>query len=189
MRSIAAKRIAPRLVTGALLSALVWLAGLHGAEAGVNVWTTNGPEGGTISALAIDPQSPGTVYAGTLFDGVFKSTDGGGHWSGINAGLTDLHVQALAIGAQTPTTLYAGTRYSGVFKSTDGGGSWNAVLSYHVGALAIDPKTPTTDYAGNEYSVYRSTDGGATWSTTSLTDTYNLALVIDPHAPPTPHPA
>ena len=42
-----------------LLTTFLW-ASL--AEAGINVWTTNGPEGGSISAVAIDPQTPTTVY-------------------------------------------------------------------------------------------------------------------------------
>jgi hypothetical protein len=42
--------------------------------AGVNVWTTNGPEGGIIEALAIDPATPATLCAGAYGGGVFKST-------------------------------------------------------------------------------------------------------------------
>jgi hypothetical protein len=49
------------------------------AQAGINQWTSNGPEGGRISALAIDPTTPSTLYAGTPGQGVYKSTDGGLH--------------------------------------------------------------------------------------------------------------
>ena len=66
-------------------------------SAGTNVWTSNGPEGGTIYALAIDPTTPATLYAGTWSGGVFKSTNGGGNWSAVNTGLTDTSVRALAI--------------------------------------------------------------------------------------------
>ena len=63
--------------------------------------------------------------------GIFKSTNGGGSWSAINAGLqfgSDTHVRALAIDPSTPATLYAGMeRGGGAFKSTDGGGSWSAI--------------------------------------------------------------
>ncbi len=44
-------------------------------SAGVNTWTTNGPKGGDIRALAIDPENPATLYAGTSGAGVFKSTN------------------------------------------------------------------------------------------------------------------
>ncbi len=58
--------------------------------------------------------------------GVFKSTNGAGSWTAINAGLADTDVNALAIDPMTPATLYAGTG-RGVFKSINGGGSWNGV--------------------------------------------------------------
>src|SRR2546428_2167842 len=73
-----------------------------------------------IGPLAIDPQTPATLYVGTRADGVFKSTDGGECWSAVTAGLPNLPVTALAIDPQTPTILYAGTERGGVFKSTDG---------------------------------------------------------------------
>ena len=49
-------------------------------SAGTNVWTSIGPEGGIIHALAIDPVTPATLYAGTSSGGVFKSKNGGGSW-------------------------------------------------------------------------------------------------------------
>jgi photosystem II stability/assembly factor-like uncharacterized protein len=100
-------------------------------SAGINVWTSNGPEGGRIYALAIDPATPSTLYAG-IDDDVFKSTNGGGSWSLVNTGLGNpvpivFTVMALAIDPATPTTLYAGTEGGGVLKSTNGGGSWSPV--------------------------------------------------------------
>ena len=95
------------------------------ASAGVNTWTTHGPEGGIIYALAIDPAAPATLYAGTDSNGVYKSVNGGASWTAVNAGLTNTTVLALAINPSAPATLYAGT-FGGVFKSTDGGGSWTA---------------------------------------------------------------
>jgi hypothetical protein len=85
------------------------------ASVGTNAWTSNGPESGTIQALAIDPVTPTTLYAATFGGGVFKSTDSGGAWSAVNNDLTDTDVLALAIDPATPTTLYAGTLDGGVF--------------------------------------------------------------------------
>ena len=62
----------------------------------------------SVQALAIDPVTPTTLYAGTD-GGVFKSTNGGGNWNAVNTGLSDTYVAALAIDPSTPTTLYAGT--------------------------------------------------------------------------------
>src|SRR5438046_2707143 len=77
-----------------------------------------GPPGGPIGALAIDPSSRTTLYAGTRYGGVFKSTNGGTSWAAVNSGLTYSSVQAVAIDPATPATLYAGTG-GGVFKSTN----------------------------------------------------------------------
>ncbi len=180
------------------------------AEAGVNRWTTNGPEGREIFSLAIDPTNPATLYAGTLRGGVFKSTDGGGRWTPVNTGLnTTFVITALVVDPATPATLYAGTGLgpgagdaSGVFKSTNGGESWTAInigLTSVYGlsppsvfALAIDPSAPRTLYASTYAGgVFKSTDGGGNWSAinTGLTRTGNAlivsALAIDPSAPAT----
>src|SRR2546430_15938806 len=120
------KTIARRIRTALLLSALLLFGSLHGAEAGVNVWTTNGPEGGSISALAVDPQTPTTLYAGTTSAGVVKSTDGGTHWSAVNAGPGATTVRALAIDTPTPTAPYAATFGGGATNSTDGGAPCSA---------------------------------------------------------------
>jgi hypothetical protein len=133
------------------------LAGV--AWAGVNVWTTNGPAGGDILALAIDPSSPATLYAGTADGrGIFKSRNGGESWSLINTGLTEpgfptvRPVVDLAIDPSTSATLYAGTFGGGAFKSTNGGASWSAIntglTSVFVRTLAIDPTNPATLYSG-----------------------------------------
>jgi hypothetical protein len=54
-----------------------------------DVWSNQRHEGAVILALAIDPTTPTTIYAGTLGDGVFKSTDGGEHWSQAITGMTE----------------------------------------------------------------------------------------------------
>jgi hypothetical protein len=55
----------------ALTCAVLLVASVHSAQAGINVWTSHGPEGVSVSALAIDPSTPTTLYAGTD-NGVFK---------------------------------------------------------------------------------------------------------------------
>ena len=58
-------------------------AGVGQASAGDNVWTSLGPEGGPIQALAVSPTA-GTVFAGTQGAGVFRSTDGAATWARVN---------------------------------------------------------------------------------------------------------
>ena len=175
----------------------------HAADTGPLVlngpfWESHGPDGGPVSALAIDPSTPATLYAGTLGGGVFKSTDGGAHWTAKNVGLSDLGadvIVALVIDPLTPATLYAGTFGGGVFKSTDGGAHWAAlsvglpkgIFGVVALALAIDPSTPATLYAAFG-GVFKSTDGGAHWAAISvgLPDTVIVqALAIDPATPAT----
>ena len=103
-----------------------------------------------ITALAINPVTPTTLYAGTR-DGLVKSTDGGGNWSA--ASVTNAVPVILAINPATPTTLYAGTAGDGVVKSTDGGEHWARCQHWldqclQVNTLTIDPVTPTTLYVG-----------------------------------------
>jgi len=154
-----------------------------------------------VTALAIDPATPTTLFAGTALGGVFKSTDSGGHWSAASVGLPPsgdgTSVEALDIDPTTPSTLYTGTRSGGVFKSTDGGAHWNAAstgLSSHVvKALAIDPAAPTTLYAGNAGrlgcfgGVFKSTDSGGHWTTASagLPLAGVRALAVNPATPTT----
>jgi hypothetical protein len=174
----------------ALACAVLVVTSAHPARAGTNLWTSHGPDGGPVLALAIDPRTPSTLDAGTQGAGVFKSTDGGVTWSAANSGLpANAIVQALAIDPSTPTTLYAGTGWNdvgGVFKSTDGGGTWSAAdtgPSAAVYSLAIDPSTPRTLYAGTfGGGVFKSTDSGITWSAanTGLIAASVLVLAIDP---------
>src|SRR5215471_13993807 len=55
-----------------LLSAVLWVSSARMVHAGDNVWTSLGPEGGPVLALALDPLTPTTLYAGTDGSGVFK---------------------------------------------------------------------------------------------------------------------
>jgi len=155
-------------------------------------WTSDGPFGGAeVFALAINPTTPTTLYAGTHHGGVFESTNGGSSWNAVNTGLTDTSVLALAINPTTPTTLYAGTNSGGVFQSTNGGSSWSAVntgLPFpDVSALAINPTTPTTLYAGTLGGVFESTNGGSSWNAvnTGLASLRVQALAINPTTPTT----
>jgi len=187
-----ARTISAVLCAAPLLVALSWMDGFPDAEAGTNEWTTTGPAGGTIQALAVDPRTPGTLYAGTL-KGVFKSTDGGNRWNTTN---TDQPVSSLAIDPQAPTTIYAGayrafTNSPNVLKSTDGGATWSASLPIpvfsDVSALAVDPQRQSIVYAGTWYGLFKSTDGGMTWrlSSAGLTGLALMvsAIAIDPVVP------
>jgi len=168
-----------------------------------------------VVALAIDPISPGTLYAASYEDdgvlffqfNLFKSTNGGASWNISNSPFG--YGSALAIEPGDPNVIYAGTQcgpnwdctgvQSGdVSKSTNGGARWRGSDTRLVGlsivrALAIDPANSKVIYAGGETcmadcgsaSVFRSTDGGASWaaSATGLPASSASAFAIDPGNP------
>ncbi len=163
------------------------------ALAGTNTWTTNGPYGGLVTVLAVDPQTPANLYAAGI-SGVFKSSNGGATWARASNGINSPSVDAIAIDPVTPSTLYAGAIQGVVTKSVDGGATWNELLGVGapslVVALAIDPKTQSTIYAStSQGGISKSIDSGATWAgvgfaTLPSFPTFN-SLVIDPVTPST----
>jgi photosystem II stability/assembly factor-like uncharacterized protein len=173
------------------LFSLIAVLTLLGAEAhafgtDVNLWTSIGPDGGMVTSLAIDPQNPKTIYAGTAGyngdtgGGIFRSTDGGDNWKGLSVPNSIGEPLALAIDPLNHGTVYAGTT-TGVFKTTDGGASWSLQISMFVLQLAIDPGSPDTVFAVGP-QLFKTTDGGTTWN--AVLDNVST-VAIDPQNPRT----
>lgn len=160
----------------------LFISSSAGAQEGQ--WRPLGPEAGSISALAIDPSSPQTVYAGTIGGSVFKSTNGGVTWNATRQGLPGHQINELMIDPTAPQTIYAGTNlYS--YKSTDGGGSWR-VTGDNISPgklLAMDPIASQTLYAKAGSGYHKSTDGGETWIRQSSPFSEITAMAIDPMDP------
>ena len=72
-----------------------------------------------VSALAIDPKTPATVYAGFEHEGVWRTTNGGTTWAQI--GLAGWTPKAITVDPSTPTTIYIGLAAGGLYKTTTGG--------------------------------------------------------------------
>ena len=92
-------------------------------------WTQTALSGQTIFSLAIDPNDPNTLYAGTggnfgVRGRIYKSTDGGTTWSELDAGPVIRTVRALAVDPTDSNRVYAASEGTGVFASFDGGQSW-----------------------------------------------------------------
>ncbi len=137
------------LQVAASLLMVMWAPSMVDAAPGV--WTTGGPYGGAVTALAIDPMTPATVYAGTVSGGIFKSTNSGGTWTATNTGLTSLGVATLAIDPRSPPRS-SPALLAGSSSLTDFGGTWAAANAglpdLMVHALAIDPAIPPRSTQG-----------------------------------------
>jgi photosystem II stability/assembly factor-like uncharacterized protein len=100
---------------------------------------------------------------------------------------------AVASSAQRPLEYYFGATGGGLWKSTDGGVTWQPVTdkqitSSSVGAVAVAPSNPDVVYIGTGESeirgniapgdgVYKSTDGGKTWTHVGLRDAQNISKI------------
>ena len=128
------------------------------------------------------------LYAGTGSGGVFKSTNSGASWSAANTGLTNTDVRALAVDPTDAMTLYAGTNGSGVFKSTDAAAGWtpksSGLTNRFVRLLAVTPGAANPIYAGSSGGsarggLFKSADGGDTWSSASGGVIYTITASND----------
>jgi photosystem II stability/assembly factor-like uncharacterized protein len=156
------------------------------------------PEMRLISALAINPQNPDTLYVGTPDHGVFKTIDGGVTWQAVDPNLRPPGVNALVIDPQNPNQIYLGTG-AGVLKSTDAGSSWNfdntGLHANGVTALALDPLDSSTLYAAAEgewlfnpftdqvqgaFGISKSTDRGTTWKSVNPVNAVTTGLTVAP---------
>ncbi len=118
------------------------------------------------AAFAVDPLDPAVVYVGMENTagapaGVYKSLDGGQHWSAAGSELADLSVVCLAVDPSNRWTVYAGTQGAGVFRSTDGGASWqwmsDGLDATTVTSIAFDGADSNVLYAGTPSGVYSTT--------------------------------
>lgn len=127
------------------------------------IWQATGEiPGGAISCIAVD--SVANVYAGTVSDGLYRSTNGGASWHRINNGLGGLSVEALSVDhrgyvlALTDDALY---------RSTNHGEAWSSLYPFF---RPTSVATTASGYmfvgASQDWNIgrfYRSNDDGATW--------------------------
>jgi photosystem II stability/assembly factor-like uncharacterized protein len=148
-----------------------------------------------VSDLVVSPNfaRDGTLLAGTLEDGIFRSGNRGEHWAAWNFGLLDLNILCIAISPDyaNDETLFVGTE-SGIFRSTNGGRAWREVdFSPDLApvlSLAISPNYATDGvlFAGTEsHGLFHSRDRGHTWERPgkgAVADTVN-GILLSPEFP------
>ncbi|MGI8686264.1 MAG: hypothetical protein ACR2MO_14450, partial [Acidimicrobiales bacterium] len=106
--------------------------------------------GGRTRSVLIDPTATNTMYAGAVAGGVWKSTNGGALWSPLDDSMANLAVSSMAMTPGTPQTLYAGT----------GEGFFNGDAVRGAG-------------------IFKTTNGGTTWTQLAATANSNFYYVND----------
>lgn len=168
-----------------------------------------GPAGmsGRVTAIEASVADPNVIYVGSASGGLWKSTSGGADWEPIFDDQPVASIGDVAIDPNAPDVLWVATgegnpRNSvtagdGVFKSLDGGRTWRRVgleHTRHIHRIVVHPRDPNTVYAGAtgaawgenpERGVYRTTDGGASWTKSLYVNekTGCADLAMDPRNP------
>jgi photosystem II stability/assembly factor-like uncharacterized protein len=158
--------------------------------------------------------SDGVVYAGVEPAGLFRSEDRGETWTHVS-GLRDhpsrsvwtpgaggLILHSIAPHPTDPEHMWIAISAAGTFETTDGGKSWTPrnkgvradfypgpppEVGHCVHNLRLDPTDPQRLVQQNHCGVYRSDDGGATWTeiTAGLPSEFGFPMAIHPHDPST----
>jgi photosystem II stability/assembly factor-like uncharacterized protein len=168
-----------------------------------------GPAGmsGRITAIDVVNRRQDTWYIGAASGGVWKTTNAGASWTPVFDAEKTLNIGSIAIQQSNPSVVWVGTgegnpRNSlnlgeGIFKSMDEGKTWKKMgleKTSNLHRIIIDPTNPNIVFVaaiGNPYAehpergVYKTTDGGETWSRVLYTnDSSGCAdLAMDPSNP------
>ncbi len=159
-------------------------------------WEPIGPslQGGRIESIAVAAPGSTTMYVGPGAGNVWKTTNNGMTWEPVFEHESAFAIGDIAVAPSNPNIVWVGTgevqpRHSGpaysgtgVFKSTDAGRSWRhmgLVDTRHIGKIVIDAKNPDIVYVAAmghswtpnaERGVFKTTDGGATWTKSLCVD-------------------
>src|SRR5258708_24987405 len=166
-----------------------------------------GPPGNRAIAVTGIPGDPSTYYVGAASGGIWKTTDGGVHWKAIFDDQPAASIGALALASSDPNIVWAGTGETfirshismgwAIFKSENAGKTWTSMgleKTGRIGRIVVDPRNPNIVLAaalGHSYGpqqergIYRTSDGGKTWSRVLFVDENTGAadIVMDPNHP------
>ncbi len=171
-------------------------------------WRQIGPfRGGRALAVSGVAGDPDTYYFGAVAGGVWKTTNGGLTWLPLTDKTGIMSVGAIGVAPSDPNVIYVGTGEScirgnisfgdGMYKSLDAGKTWSRIGledSQHIAKIVVDPKNSDVVFVaalGHAYGpnemrgVYRSSDGGKTWTRVLYKDnkTGAIDIVFDPANP------
>jgi len=162
-------------------------------------WIQRGPAnvGGRTRSLIVDSDdnTHKTWFAGAVSGGVWKTTDGGATWQILSEEFTN--VSSMAMAKSNHNVIYAGTGESfpggtymvgsGIWKSEDRGANWFQLINtsvntdfQYVNRLIVDPANENIVLAATETGIYKSVNGGATWTNVYSSNRGVEDLVADP---------
>ena len=165
----------------------------HAAESGIN----QSDAVDFIPPLLIDPSNSSRLYFGTYR--LYRSANQAASWTAISPDLTNASgggLGTIAVAPSDPNTIYTGAWDGVIFVSRNAlatsGATWaarNLPFGQDVTQLTIDPRNPLIVWAtvtgpsyGGEGLVYRTSDGGSTWTSLSagLPNLTVNDLLLDP---------
>lgn len=167
-----------------------------------------GNTGGRIRAIVVNPSNINEIVIGSAAGGIWKSTDGGASWSPKTDDQAQPAIGCMVLSGSSTLYAGSGEGWGetdavyggGIYKSTDFGNSWTLLPSTsgseadkfrNVLKMAVDPSgniyALTKDYRsqgglgtyGNSGGLYRSSNGGSTWTKISTSDISNDANPCD----------
>ena len=160
-------------------------------------WRANGPPGGDVRSLVVDPNNPDRFYLGTLDGQIYSSADGGRNWELLyNFNKPKLFVDHIIVDPRASNTIYVATHRhkeaGGFFKSTDGGHNWREapeLKNEALHSLTQSDANPDVLIAGTFNGIFRSDNSGDSWTQLPTSSTLGLvhveSLAIDPRTPDT----
>ena len=135
----------------------------------------------SIYCVAVDTSKD--LFAGTSYNGIFISTDGGSFWSQTGVSSPFIFYSVITMAIDNEGRIFAGTDTSGAYSSDDLGVNWNRIPSISgKGVICFLVNNPTTYFAGTSDSgVFASTDHGLSWHSVNngLTESSIMSLNVD----------
>jgi photosystem II stability/assembly factor-like uncharacterized protein len=145
-----------------------------------------------LDSMVVDSANPkrvlvGAWVLGSAEGGLYISNDGGTSWES-NADMRGQSIRALSAASSDPKTMVAGT-LKGVYRSADSGEHWQLISPegsmeiHEVESVAIDPANPQIIYAGTWHLPWKTTDGGANWTSIKqgvIEDSDVFSIIVDP---------
>lgn len=183
VRSLARSKSNPKELVAGTVRGGVFRSLDNGAH-----WRQISPAGSTeikeVQSIAIDPDNPDVIYAGT-WHLPWKTTDGGVTWANIKQGIIDdSDVFSIIVDPKDPKVVYA-SACSGIYKSQDAGERFVKVqgipsTARRTRTLEQDPQNLNVVFAGTTEGLYRTEDAGAKWERLTPADMIVNDVYVDP---------